>query len=62
MLSNEFKINEVDKCIYIKNINKNYVIVYLYIDDMLILDSNDHIIKSIMKILNNKFDIKTWVL
>ena len=30
MLSNEFKINEVNKCIYVKNTNKGYVIVFLW--------------------------------
>jgi len=29
MLSNEFKINKVDRSFYVKNINKGYVIVYL---------------------------------
>jgi hypothetical protein len=50
MLSNEFKINKI--CIYMKNTNKVYAI------DMLTLGSNDHIIKSIKKILTNKFDMK----
>jgi hypothetical protein len=58
MLSNEFKINEVDKCIYVKNIDKGYVIICFYMDDMLILGSNDHMIKSTKKILINKFNTK----
>jgi len=44
-----------------KNTDKYYVIVYLYINDMLILDSNDHMIKSNKKMSSyqlNKFDIK----
>jgi hypothetical protein len=57
-LLNEFKINKVDKCVYVKNTDKGYVIVCLYIDDMLILGNNDHIIKSTKKILTNKFDMK----
>ena len=55
---NEFKINKVDKYIYMKNTDKIYVIICLYVDDMLILDNNDHIIKSTKKILTNKFDMK----
>ena len=35
MLTNGFKINECDKCMYVKNTNKGYVIVCLYVDDML---------------------------
>jgi hypothetical protein len=54
----EIKINEVDKCVYMKNINKVYVIVYLYINDMLILGNNDYMIKSTKKMLPNKFDMK----
>jgi hypothetical protein len=57
-LLNEFKINKVDKYIYMKNTYKIYVIICLYVDDMLILDNNDHIIKSTNKILTNKFDMK----
>jgi hypothetical protein len=35
MLSNEFKINEIDECVYIKkNIVKCYVIVCPYMDNM----------------------------
>lgn len=42
MLSIDFKINEVDGFVYVKNTNKSYVIVCLYMNDMLVLDSNDH--------------------
>jgi hypothetical protein len=41
-----------------KNTDKYYVIICFYIDDMLILDSNDHMIKSTKKLLIDKFDIK----
>ena len=58
MLSNEVKINEVDKCVYVKNIYKDHVIVYLYVDDILILNINDYMIKITKKILINKFNIK----
>jgi hypothetical protein len=60
-LSNKLKINKVGRCIYMKNTDKCYVIVYLYVDDMFILDSNDHMIKSNIKMSSyqlNKFDIK----
>ena len=49
MLSNEFKINEVDKCVYVKNTDKSYVIVCIYVDDMLVLGNNDHIISLLRK-------------
>lgn len=41
-----------------KNTDKYYVIICFYIDDMLILDSNNHMIKSTKKLLIDKFDIK----
>jgi hypothetical protein len=52
------KINEVDKYIYMNNTNKGYVIVYFYMDDMLTLDRNDHMIKYTKKMWTNKFDMK----
>jgi len=58
MLSNNFKINEVDKYAYVKNTDESYVIVCLYIDDILILGSNDYMIKSTKKILTNMFHMK----
>ena len=41
MLSNGFKINECDKCVYVKDTVDGYVILRLYVDDMLIIGSND---------------------
>ena len=60
MFSHKFKVNKVDKYIYVKkkHTDKGYVIVYLYVKDILILGSNDHMIKSTKKILTNKFDMK----
>jgi hypothetical protein len=40
------------------NTNKGYVVIYFYMDDMLTLDINDHMIKSTKKMLTNKFDMK----
>jgi len=57
-LSNKFKINEVDKCVYVKNTNNGYAIICLYMDNMFILYNNNYIIKSTKKILTNKFDMK----
>jgi hypothetical protein len=41
MLLNKFKIKEVNKYIYVKNIERDYIILCLYVNDMIILDSND---------------------
>jgi hypothetical protein len=58
MISNGFQINECDKCVYIKECNRGYVIVCLYVDDMLIIGSNKEIIKSTKNMLNARFDMK----
>ena len=37
MVSNGFRINECDKCVFIKDTASAYVIMCLYVDDMLII-------------------------
>ncbi|GKB43959.1 retrovirus-related pol polyprotein from transposon TNT 1-94, partial [Tanacetum coccineum] len=34
MLENGFEINECDKCVYVKDTSSRYVILYLYVDDV----------------------------
>ena len=58
MLSNGFRINECDKCVYVKDTDKGYVILCLYVDDILIVDSNDEMIITTKRLLNSKFDMK----
>jgi hypothetical protein len=58
MLTNGFKINECDKCIYIKSTDQEYVIVCLYVDDMLIMGSNIKMIKSTKDMLSRSFEMK----
>ena len=55
-MSNRFKIIEIDKCVLYKIKHKDHIIVYLYMDDMLILDRIECTIKSIKKMLLTKFD------
>jgi hypothetical protein len=57
-LSNEFKINEVDKHVYVKHTDKDHIIIYLYMDVMLILNDNDYMIISNKKKLPSKFNKK----
>ena len=58
MLSNGFKINECDKCVYVKSTNDSHVIICLYVDDMLIMGTNKNIVNSTKKMLRSKFDMK----
>ena len=57
MLKSGFRINECDKCVYTKDTENGYVILCLYVDDMLIIGSNDKMIKS-KDMLNSRFDMK----
>ena len=58
MMSNGFRINECDKCLYIKDTANCYVIVCLYVDDMIIIVSNNDIIKATKRMLTSEFDMK----
>ena len=58
MMSNGFRINECDKCVYVKDTTNGYVIVCLYVDDMLIIGSNNDIIKAAKRMLTSEFDMK----
>ena len=43
---------------YVKDKELRYVIMCLYIDDMLIVSSDDKMITSIKNMLNSRFDMK----
>ena len=57
-MSSGFKINECDKCVYVKNTDEGYIILCLYIDDIIIVGNNDKVIQSTKNMLNSKFDTK----
>jgi len=58
MIKNGFTINEYNKCVYTKTVENAYIIVCLYVDYMLILETNIEVIKSIKRMLSNNFDMK----
>ena len=58
MLANDFKINECDKCVYVKDTENGYVILCLYVDNMLIIGSDDKMVKSTKAMLSTRFGIK----
>jgi hypothetical protein len=54
LLSNGFKTNESDKCIYYKSFDDTHVIICLYVDDLLIFGFNIDFInttKTLLKII-----------
>ena len=46
MMSHGLKINECDKCVYVKDVEHGYVIICFHVDDMLIVSSDDKMITS----------------
>ena len=58
MMSHEFKINKCDKCVYAKNTKHGFVVICLYVDDMVIVGSDDKMIISTKNMLNSRFDMK----
>ena len=58
MLSHGFKINECDKCVYIKTYANSCVFVCLYVDDMLIMGTSKDVIMSTKRLLSSIFDMK----
>ena len=58
MMESGFRINECDKCIYVKNTTHGYVILCLYVDDMLIIGSDEKMIRSTKDMLKSRFDMK----
>lgn len=58
MIENGYKPNESDKCIYCKSWDNSQVIISLYVDDVLIFDSNLHVIYETKNMLSNHFDMK----
>ena len=53
-----FTINECDKCIYTKTVGDACIIACLYVDDLLILETNIEVIKSTKRMLSNNFNMK----
>ena len=58
MMSQGFKIDEYDKFVYVKDTEHGYVIVCLYVDDMLIAGNDDKKIISTNNMLNSRFYMK----
>ena len=58
MMSNGFKINECDKCVYAKMTPKSYILLCLYMEDMLIIGSNIDTIITTKKMLASHFIMK----
>ena len=59
VLSYDFQINNSDKCVYVKQFDDSgYVILCLYVDDILIFGNNMHFINDVRSFLSSNFDMK----
>ena len=58
MMSHGFNINECDKCVYVKETKLGCVMVCLYVDDMIIVGSDDKMMASTKNMLNSRFEMK----
>ncbi|XP_071928182.1 uncharacterized protein [Coffea arabica] len=58
LIKDGFSSVEVDKCVYVKIINDQYVIISLYVDDMLIFGTSLDIVNSTKYVLSSNFDMK----
>ena len=56
--SSSDKVNDANKCGYTKFIDKQGVIICLYVDDMVIFGTDTEAVKDTMKFLLFKFNIK----
>ena len=53
-----FTVHEHDKCIYSKNFGNEYIILYLYVDDIHILGTSLDAIQRVKDYLSQNFDMK----
>ena len=58
LISNGFSINNVDKYIYRKVENNSCIIIYSYVDDVLIFGTNLQVVIDTKSFLRSKFDMK----
>lgn len=58
MILSGYCINECDICIYVKTTSAGYVILCLYVNDILIMGNNEKMVKIIKSMLNSMFDMK----
>ncbi|KAJ4744662.1 Gag-Pol polyprotein [Rhynchospora pubera] len=58
VLSNGFRVMEEDHCVYVKGSNDCFLIMTLYVDDILLAGNNKSLISSTQAWLSSMFDMK----
>jgi transposase InsO family protein len=54
---NGFTQSKIDPCLYTLQSKEGYIAMAIYVDDLLTIDNNPHMLSKIMKMLNDKFKI-----
>ena len=57
-MSNHFEMMDEDHCVYVKRLNDKFVILTLYMDDILLFGSNVEYLLTIKEWLSFNFQIK----
>ncbi|KAK4345279.1 hypothetical protein RND71_035455 [Anisodus tanguticus] len=57
LLSKGFAINECDKCVYMKGNSDSFVMICLYVDDMLITGNSPRVILEIVEAMSTTFEM-----
>eukprot|EP01018_Ginkgo_biloba_P031360 Gb_07932 [translate_table: standard] len=58
MLGLGFIRSKVDHCIYFKQVRDHFVILLLYVDDILLIGNNKEMIKGVKSQLSSQFEMK----
>ena len=59
MMSQEYKRTTLDPCVYIQRFpNSKFIIILLYVDDMLIIGQDADMIQKLKRELSKTFDMK----
>jgi hypothetical protein len=58
LISANYVVNEVDRCVYYRHGGGYFVILCLYVDDILMFGTNMDIINAVKSFLSKSFDMK----
>lgn len=58
MKKNDFIRNQVDQCIYLKMSGRNFIILVLYVDDILLASNNVDLLHETKRLFSRHFDMK----
>ena len=56
MLNDSFTMMEEDHCVYVKRLNSGFIVMSLYVDDILIAGNDNKLIDLIKKWLSSNFE------